>query len=78
MLSRVASATARRFPHVAPATTRFYSEPSGMNKKEKAHEDQYAREKEKEELRKIKDAIKKKEAELAELHKQREAKEGSQ
>ncbi|KIP06782.1 hypothetical protein PHLGIDRAFT_128106 [Phlebiopsis gigantea 11061_1 CR5-6] len=72
MLTRIASVSARRIPRVSAVSTRFYSE-NQFNKKEKAHEDQYARQHEQEQLKKLRDEIEKKKAELAELEKQHAA-----
>ncbi|PCH42897.1 hypothetical protein WOLCODRAFT_152952 [Wolfiporia cocos MD-104 SS10] len=69
MLSRIATTSARRIPRVTPAATRLYSE-DAFNKKEKAHEDQYARQHEKEQLKKLKAEIERKKAELAQLEKE--------
>ncbi|KAI0084290.1 hypothetical protein BDY19DRAFT_972017 [Irpex rosettiformis] len=70
MLSRIASSSARRIPRVSPAATRWYTEENAFHKKEKAHEDQYAREHEKEQLKKLHEQIEQKKRELAELEKQ--------
>ncbi|KAK7677172.1 hypothetical protein QCA50_019881 [Cerrena zonata] len=66
MLARITINSARRLPRVAPTVQRFYSEDS-FHKKEKAHEDQYARAHEKEQLAKIRKQIEEKKAELAKL-----------
>ncbi|EPS99224.1 hypothetical protein FOMPIDRAFT_1024282, partial [Fomitopsis schrenkii] len=58
-------------PRVSPAAARSYSENS-FNKKEKAHEDLYVRNREKEELQKLKAALEQKKAELAQLEKEHE------
>ncbi|KAH8093057.1 hypothetical protein BXZ70DRAFT_1010544 [Cristinia sonorae] len=76
MLARIVPASARRLPRAVPAATRFYSE-NAFDKKEKAHEDQYARTHERAQLEKIKAEIEKKKAELAKLeseHAEHEAK----
>ncbi|KAI0070872.1 hypothetical protein K474DRAFT_1712934 [Panus rudis PR-1116 ss-1] len=70
MLARIAATSARRLPRVAPIATRSYSE-NAFNKKEKAHEDQYARERERAELEKLREQLDKKKAELAELEKKK-------
>ncbi|KAI0759654.1 hypothetical protein BC629DRAFT_1512353 [Irpex lacteus] len=70
MLSRISSSSARRIPRVSPVATRWYTEQNSFNKKEKAHEDQYARQHEKEQLKKLKEEIERKKQELAELEKQ--------
>ncbi|CCL99808.1 uncharacterized protein FIBRA_01832 [Fibroporia radiculosa] len=75
MLARIATTSVRRLPRAAPASVRLYSEDS-FNKKEKAHEDQYARQHEAAQLKKIRKEIEKKKAELAELEKQHEAASG--
>jgi len=69
MLTRLAANSVRRLPRVAPVSVRFYAENS-FNKKEKAHEDQYARQHEAAQLKKMKEEIEKKKKELAELEKQ--------
>jgi len=69
MLSRITAASARRIPRASLVATRGYSE-NQFNKKEKAHEDQYARQHEQEQIKKLKDQIEKKKAELADLEKQ--------
>jgi len=69
MLARITVNSARRLPRVAPVATRFYSE-NAFNKKEKAHEDQYAREHEKAALQKLRAEIAKKKAELDALEKE--------
>ncbi|THH27447.1 hypothetical protein EUX98_g6738 [Antrodiella citrinella] len=66
MLARIIPSSARRLPRVAPAVTRSYSE-NAFNKKEKAHEDQYARQHEKEQLEKLRAQIELKKLELAKL-----------
>ncbi|OJT08745.1 hypothetical protein TRAPUB_355 [Trametes pubescens] len=60
-----------RAPRAAavPAAARFYSD-NAFNKKEKAHEDQYARQHEKEQIEKLKKAIAQKKAELDQLQKE--------
>ncbi|OBZ74930.1 Aflatoxin B1 aldehyde reductase member 3 [Grifola frondosa] len=70
MLTRITARSVLRMPRVSPVATRFYTEQLAFNKKEKAHEDQYARQHEKEQLEKLKAQIEKKKAELAELQKQ--------
>ncbi|RDX51769.1 hypothetical protein OH76DRAFT_271130 [Lentinus brumalis] len=68
MLARIAARSAARAPRAAmtPVAARFYSE-NAFNKKEKAHEDQYARQHEKEQLEKLKKQIADKKAELERL-----------
>ncbi|TFK92518.1 hypothetical protein K466DRAFT_659237 [Polyporus arcularius HHB13444] len=68
MLARIAVRSAARAPRAAmtPVAARFYSE-NAFNKKEKAHEDQYARQHEKEQLEKLKKQIADKKAELERL-----------
>ncbi|GJE95578.1 ATPase inhibitor, mitochondrial [Phanerochaete sordida] len=68
MLARLTAISARRIPRASLVATRGYAE-NQFNKKEKAHEDQYAREHEKEQLKKLKEQIAAKKAELAELEK---------
>ncbi|KAI0944308.1 hypothetical protein AcW1_002051 [Taiwanofungus camphoratus] len=72
MLARIASGSVRRLPRMSPASVRFYAEQNTFNKKEKAHEDQYARHHEAEQLKKLKAEIERKKVELAELEKQHE------
>ncbi|KAI1795421.1 hypothetical protein LXA43DRAFT_992721 [Ganoderma leucocontextum] len=71
MLVRLAARSAVRVPRAtaAPVAVRFYSE-NAFNKKEKAHEDQYAREHEKQQLEKLKKQIAAKQAELEKLQKE--------
>ncbi|KAJ3483249.1 hypothetical protein NLI96_g6431 [Meripilus lineatus] len=69
MLARFTSGSVRRLPRVAPVSTRLYTE-DAFHKKERAHEDQYAREHEKEQLAKLKKQIEQKKAELAALEKE--------
>ncbi|RPD52595.1 hypothetical protein L226DRAFT_532856 [Lentinus tigrinus ALCF2SS1-7] len=75
MLARfVARATARsaaRAPRAAvtPVAARSYTE-NAFNKKEKAHEDQYARQHEKEQIEKLRKQIAQKKAELEQLQKE--------
>jgi len=71
MLARITAVSARRVPRVSPVAVRFYAENS-FNKKEKAHEDQYARQHEAEQLKKLKTEIERKKAELAQLEKEHE------
>ncbi|THG98237.1 hypothetical protein EW026_g3919 [Hermanssonia centrifuga] len=70
MLARIAPASVRRLPRAAPVAVRFYSEQNSFNKKEKAHEDQFAREHEREQLKKLKEDLEKTKAKIAELEKQ--------
>ncbi|GBE87000.1 hypothetical protein BKA93DRAFT_822058 [Sparassis latifolia] len=68
---RIKPTSVRYLPRTAPTTVRFYTEQGGVfDKREKAQEDQYARTHEAEQLKKLKAAIEKKKAELAELEKQ--------
>ncbi|KAI8992797.1 hypothetical protein BD414DRAFT_535377 [Trametes punicea] len=71
MLARIATRSAIRAPRVAmtPIAARFYAE-NAFNKKEKAHEDQYARQHEKEQIEKLRKQIAQKQAELDQLQKQ--------
>ncbi|KAH9886969.1 hypothetical protein C8Q73DRAFT_714153 [Cubamyces lactineus] len=71
MLARIAARSAVRAPRAAmtPVVARFYSE-NAFNKKEKAHEDQYARQHEKEQIEKLRKQIAQKQAELEQLQKQ--------
>ncbi|PIL26196.1 hypothetical protein GSI_11951 [Ganoderma sinense ZZ0214-1] len=79
MLSRLAVRSAVRAPRAtaAPVAVRFYSE-NAFNKKEKAHEDQYAREHEKKQLEKLKKQIAAKQAELEKLQKEHDELDGNQ
>ncbi|KZT65090.1 hypothetical protein DAEQUDRAFT_559700 [Daedalea quercina L-15889] len=64
MLARIATRSARlAAPRVSPIVARGYAE-NTFNKKEKAHEDQYARHHEAEQLKKLKAELEKKRAEL--------------
>jgi len=73
MLSRIAAA--RRVPRIVGMSVRNTSsqregsvaQSQGFNKKEKAHEDQYIRAQEQASLKKLKDQIEAKKAELAKL-----------
>ncbi|CDO69957.1 hypothetical protein BN946_scf184836.g31 [Trametes cinnabarina] len=71
MLARIAARSVACAPRAAmtPIAARFYSE-GAFNKKEKAHEDQYARQHEKEQLEKLRKQIAQKQAELEQLQKQ--------
>ncbi|KAI9061862.1 hypothetical protein FKP32DRAFT_1677793 [Trametes sanguinea] len=71
MLARIAARSVARAPRAAmtPVAARFYSE-NAFNKKEKAHEDQYARQHEKEQIEKLRKQIAQKQAELEQLQKQ--------
>ncbi|KAH9837684.1 uncharacterized protein C8Q71DRAFT_753941 [Rhodofomes roseus] len=72
MLARITARSARlAVPRVSPVAARGYAENS-FNKKEKAHEDQYARQHEAEQLKKLKAELEKKKEELAQLEKQHE------
>jgi len=72
MLARIATRSARlSVPRVAPVAVRGYAENS-FGKKEKAHEDQFARQHEAEQLKKLKAELEKKKAELAQLEKEHE------
>ncbi|KAI0742479.1 hypothetical protein C8Q80DRAFT_1188692 [Daedaleopsis nitida] len=72
MLARLATRSALRAPRAAmtPVAVRFYSDGNAFNKKEKAHEDQYARKHEQEQLEKLKKQIAAKKAELDQLQKE--------
>ncbi|KAI0826487.1 hypothetical protein BC628DRAFT_1419005 [Trametes gibbosa] len=54
---------------MTPIATRAYSD-NAFNKKEKAHEDQYARQHEKEQIEKLRKQIAQKQSELEQLQKQ--------
>ncbi|KAI0371013.1 hypothetical protein BV20DRAFT_1052098 [Pilatotrama ljubarskyi] len=71
MLSRIAVRSAVRAPGAAmtPVAARFYAD-NAFNKKEKAHEDQYARQHEKEQIEKLRKQIAEKQAELEKLQKE--------
>ncbi|EKM52821.1 uncharacterized protein PHACADRAFT_198866 [Phanerochaete carnosa HHB-10118-sp] len=69
MLARITAVSARRIPRASLVATRGYAE-NQFNKKEKAHEDQFARKHEQEQIKKLRDQIEKKKTELAELEKQ--------
>ncbi|KAI0632719.1 hypothetical protein C8Q77DRAFT_1158194 [Trametes polyzona] len=71
MLARLAVRSAVRAPRasVTPVAARLYSD-NAFNKKEKAHEDQYARQHEKEQLEKLRKQIAQKKAELDQLQKE--------
>ncbi|CAE6511571.1 unnamed protein product [Rhizoctonia solani] len=69
MIARIALRTAARPARVTASRTtavRFYTE-NQFNRKEKAHEDQYVRNHEKEQLKKLKDQLAKNKSESAEL-----------
>ncbi|KAI0641002.1 hypothetical protein C8Q79DRAFT_1014825 [Trametes meyenii] len=70
MLARIAARSAVRAPRAAatPIAARLYSD-NAFNKKEKAHEDQYARQHEKEQIEKLRKQIAQKKAELEQLQK---------
>ncbi|TBU41233.1 hypothetical protein BD309DRAFT_1082217 [Dichomitus squalens] len=72
MLARMTARSAVRAPRVAatPIAVRFYSDQNSFNKKEKAHEDQYARKHEQEQLEKLRKQIADKQAELEKLQKE--------
>ncbi|KAH9925635.1 uncharacterized protein BXZ73DRAFT_103170 [Epithele typhae] len=74
MLARVAARSTVRAPRavLTPVAARFYSE-NAFNKKEKAHEDQYAREHEKAALEKLRKQIADKQAELEKLQKEHDS-----
>ncbi|KAI0776654.1 hypothetical protein BD413DRAFT_521612 [Trametes elegans] len=71
MLATIAARSAVRAPRAAvtPVAARFYTD-NAFNKKEKAHEDQYARQHEKEQLEKLRKQIAQKQAELEQLQKE--------
>ncbi|KAI0338556.1 hypothetical protein BDW22DRAFT_1487510 [Trametopsis cervina] len=69
MLARITSNSVRRVQRVSPIAARWYSDQNSFNKKEKAHEDQFARQHEKEQLQKLRAEIEAKKAEVAELEK---------
>ncbi|KAI0351264.1 hypothetical protein OH77DRAFT_1462468 [Trametes cingulata] len=71
MLARIAARSAVRAPRAAmtPVAMRFYAD-NAFNKKEKAHEDQYARQHEKEQIEKLRKQIAQKQAELEKLQKE--------
>ncbi|KAI0728805.1 hypothetical protein C8Q72DRAFT_884889 [Fomitopsis betulina] len=71
MLSRIAVRSRLTVPRVSPIAARGYSE-NTFNKKEKAHEDQYVRQRETAELKKLKAQLEQKKAELAQLEKEHE------
>ncbi|CAL1697783.1 unnamed protein product [Somion occarium] len=80
MLARITLNSARRIPRVVPSAQRFYVMEGTFQKKERAHEEQYAWEHEKEQLTKLKKQIEEKKAELARLeaeHAKQEAKANS-
>ncbi|TCD61721.1 hypothetical protein EIP91_008007 [Steccherinum ochraceum] len=66
MLARIIPSSTRGLPRAVPVARRFYAE-NAFNKKEKAHEDQYARQHEKAQLEKLRAQIAAKKKELADL-----------
>ncbi|KAI0697762.1 hypothetical protein BC835DRAFT_733510 [Cytidiella melzeri] len=73
MLARITTISARRVTRVSPIAIRGYADQNSFNKKEKAHEDQYARTHEQAQLKKLREEIEAKRQELADLEKQHEA-----
>ncbi|CAE6494951.1 unnamed protein product [Rhizoctonia solani] len=71
MIARIALRTAGPAHMVAlrATTVRFYTE-NQFGRKEKAHEDQYVRKHEEEQLKKLKEQLAKKKAETAQIEKE--------